>query len=105
MIRRYQRADYLIAPASTVLLEAFAAGVPAVSGWIAENQRNSLDVFEAQGLIANTGDLRLVDRSVLRTARAVVLKSRAKMARRQKAFIRASLEGTAEIVQELLRAL
>lgn len=105
MIRRYQRAGYLIAPASTVLLEAFSAGVPAVSGWIAENQRNSLRLFEARGLIANTGDLRVVDRSGLRTARAVALKSRAKMARRQKAFIRASLEGIAEIVQELLRAI
>ena len=105
MIRRYRRAHYLIAPASTVLLEAFTAGVPAISGWIAENQRNSLGAFEARGLIANMGDLRAVNLSGLRIARAKALKSRAKMARRQKAFIRESFEGTAEIVQELLRDL
>lgn len=105
MIHRYRRAHYLVAPASTVLLEAFAAGVPAISGWIAENQRNSLDAFEARGLIANMGDLRVVDLRGLRTARAAVLKSRAKMARRQRAFIRESFEGTAEIVHALLRDL
>ncbi|OGO99268.1 MAG: hypothetical protein A3E00_09655 [Curvibacter sp. RIFCSPHIGHO2_12_FULL_63_18] len=102
MIRRYQRAGYLVAPASTVLLEAFAAGIPAISGWIAQNQQTSLNAFEAQGLIANIGDLRVPELRELRAARSSVLKSGVKMARLQEAFIRESLAGTAEIVQELL---
>ncbi len=102
MLRLYRRARYLVAPASTVMLEAFAAGCPLISGWIAENQRNSLAFFERQRLIVNVGDLRALTRGVLERARDHALREAGRMTRRQRAYIAASEAGIEEIVRAVL---
>jgi UDP-2,4-diacetamido-2,4,6-trideoxy-beta-L-altropyranose hydrolase len=102
MIAHYHRARCLITPASTLMLEAFAAGCPIVSGWIAENQMNSLEFYSFNKLIANVGDLRHPDATKLSSALSDVLKEGAKMRLRQKKYISASCDGLAEVVRELM---
>ena len=104
MIRRYRRARCLLAPASTVMLEAFSAGCPLVSGWVADNQRNSLECYDRQGLIVNVGDLRQVSRPTLKLAYAKAMRQSGPMARRQRAYIQNSQSGIDEIVQAVLLA-
>lgn len=102
MLRLYRRALYLVAPSSTVMLEAFAAGCPLISGWVAENQRNSLAFYERQGLIVNVGDLRALNRGALERARDHARREAGRMTRRQRAYIAASRAGIDEIVRAVL---
>jgi spore coat polysaccharide biosynthesis predicted glycosyltransferase SpsG len=104
MIRLYRQARCLVTPASTVMLEAFSAGCPLVSGWVADNQRNSLDSYERQGLIVNVGNLRQVPRLKLTMACAKATRESGRMARRQRAYIRDSKSGVNEIVHAILAA-
>jgi UDP-2,4-diacetamido-2,4,6-trideoxy-beta-L-altropyranose hydrolase len=53
IIKLLQNSDIAILPASTILLEAFTVGIPIISGWFAENQKYSLEIFEKMGLIIN----------------------------------------------------
>lgn len=102
MLRLYRRARYLVAPASTVMLEAFAAGCPLISGWVADNQHNSLGFYERQGLIVNVGDLRRVTRDGLAQARGRARRGAGRMIRRQRAYIAAAQTGVEEIVRTIL---
>jgi spore coat polysaccharide biosynthesis predicted glycosyltransferase SpsG len=102
MLRLYRRARYLVAPASTMMLEAFAAGCPLISGWLAENQRNSLTFYERHGLIVNVGDLRALNRGLLERARDHARREAGRMIRRQRAYIAASQAGIKEIVRAVL---
>lgn len=102
MIRLYHRASCLLAPASTVMLEAFSVGCPLVTGWVADNQRNSLDCYYRQGLIVNAGDLRQLSLPELTVAYAKARRQSGRMARRQRAYIRDSKSGIDEIVQAIL---
>lgn len=104
MIRRYRQARCLLAPASTVMLEAFSAGCPLVTGWVAHNQRNSLDCYDRLGLIVNAGDLRQLTLPALIVACAKARRQSGLMARRQRAYIRDSKSGIDEIVQAILAA-
>jgi len=104
MIRRYRQARCLLAPASTLMLEAFSAGCPLVTGWVADNQRNSLDCYYRQGLIVNAGDLRQLTLPALTVACAKARRQSGRMARRQRAYIRDSKSGIDEIVQAILAA-
>lgn len=103
MLRLYRRARYLVAPASTVMLEAFSAGCPLISGWVAENQRNSLGFYGRQGLIANVGDLRRITHGGLIKARGLVQREGGRMIRRQRAYIAIGQTGIEEIVQAVLK--
>ncbi len=104
MLRRYRQALCLLSPASTMMLEAFSAGCPLVTGWIADNQRNSLDCYDRQGLIVNAGDLRQLTLLSLTVACAKARRQSGRMARRQRAYIRGSKSGIDEIVQAILAA-
>lgn len=104
MLRRYRQAHCLLAPASTVMLEAFTAGCPLVSGWVADNQRNSLDCYDREGLIINAGDLRQLSRPALTVACAKARRWSGRMTRLQRAYIRDSKSGIDEIVQAILGA-
>ncbi len=104
MLRRYRQARCLLAPASTVMLEAFSAGCPLVTGWVADNQRNSLDCYDRQGLIVNAGDLRQLTLPALTVACAKAIRQSGRMSRRQRAYIRDSKSGIDEIVQAILEA-
>lgn len=102
MLRRYSQVRCLITPASTVMLEAFAIGCPLISGWIADNQRNSLDFFAKQRLIVNAGDLRHVSRSTLTLSHAKTRRQSSQMKRQQRAYIQNSKSGIHEIVSAIL---
>lgn len=104
MIRRYRQARWLLVPASTLMLEAFSVGCPLVTGWVADNQRNSLDFYDRQGLIVNAGDLRQLSLPALTVACAKARRQSERMARRQRAYIRDSKSGVDEIVQAILAA-
>lgn len=104
MIRLYRQARCLVTPASTLMLEAFCAGCPLVSGWVADNQRNSLDSYERQGLIVNVGNLRRAPRLKLTMACAKAKRESGRMARRQRAYIRDSKSGVNEVVQAILES-
>ena len=102
MIRRYRRARCLLAPASTVMLEGFSAGCPLVTGWVAENQRNSLCYYDRQGLIINAGNLRQLSLPALTKAITKVSRQSKRMAFRQRSYIFKSKFGINEIVQAIL---
>lgn len=102
MVRLYRRARYLITPASTLMLEAFAAGCPIITGWVAKNQQNSLDFYTRQGLIETVGDLRKVSCDQLMQARSRVLRRPAALITRQRAYLRDVDLGTEDIVREIL---
>ena len=102
MLRLYRRARYLVAPASTVMLEAFTVGCPIISGWIADNQRNSLDFYHRQGLVLNMGDLRRIRLSCLVRARSSLRLKGHSMMRSQRSYIAASRTGIIEIVKAVL---
>ena len=105
MIRLYRQARYLLAPSSTVMLEAFSAGCPIVSGWVADNQRNSLDFYDRQGLLVNLGDVRKVSRAKLTWAFTKAKRQSGPMARRQRAYIQDSTSGVDEIVKAVLASI
>ena len=102
MLRLYRQASCVLAPASTLMLEAFSSGCPLVSGWVSDNQRNSLDYYERQGLIINAGDLRQLTLPALTKAFAKARRQSGCMARLQRAYIRESKSGMNEIVQAIL---
>ncbi len=104
MIRLYRQARCLIAPASTVMLEAFSAGCPLVSGWVVENQRNSLDCYDRQGLIVNAGDLQMLSLRNMTLAYAKARRQSLRMVRRQRVYISESKSGVDEIVLAILIA-
>ena len=102
MVNLYRNARYLVVPASTLMLEAFAAGCPVISGWMAANQKNSLGFYSRNGMIENLGDLRVAGVSKLRKARGRVLRCSDQMIRRQRRYIAQSCIGVGEIVQEII---
>jgi UDP-2,4-diacetamido-2,4,6-trideoxy-beta-L-altropyranose hydrolase len=102
MIRLYRTARCLLTPASTGMLEAFSAGCPLVTGWVADNQRNSLDFYDRQGLVVNAGDLRQLTLPALTVACAKAIRQSGHMTRRQRAYIRDSRSGIDEIVRCIL---
>jgi len=51
--------NFVIVPASTILLEVFSVGAPVISGWYADNQQYSVKFFEASGMILNCGDFNI----------------------------------------------
>lgn len=104
MLRLYRQARCLLAPASTLMLEAFSVGCPLVTGWVADNQRNSLDCYDRRGLIVNAGDLRELTLAALTEACAKARRQSGRMVRRQRAYIRDSKSGIDEIVQAILSA-
>jgi UDP-2,4-diacetamido-2,4,6-trideoxy-beta-L-altropyranose hydrolase len=102
MLRLYRRACYLVAPASTMMLEAFSVGCPLISGWVAENQRNSLNFYEREGLIINVGDLRQLTTSKLQRAISRAQFRAGQMIRLQRAYFVASRLGLEEVVRAIL---
>ena len=102
MVSRYRRARFLVTPASTMMLEAFAAGCPVISGWVAPNQMNSLGFYGRRGMIENVGDLRNVEFARIRNARDRVLRRAGKMIRLQQQYITATRAGVGEIVEEIV---
>ena len=102
MIRRYRQARCLLTPASTVMLEAFTAGCPMISGWVADNQRNSLDWYARRGMIVNAGDLRKMSGKALTLAHARAHRQSSQMIRKQRAYIKGSEAGIDEIVKAIL---
>jgi UDP-2,4-diacetamido-2,4,6-trideoxy-beta-L-altropyranose hydrolase len=102
MIRLYRQAKCLIVPASTLMLEAFSAGCPVITGWIADNQRNSINFYEHRGLIVNAGDLQKISLQTLTAACARMEGQRYRMALRQRNYIQNSKTGIDEIVQAIL---
>jgi len=104
MILRYRQTRYLITPASTIMLEAFTAGCPMISGWIADNQRNSLEWYARQGLIVNAGDLRQMSREALNVASAKARSKLSQMIRKQREYIMGSTVGLDQIVKTILAA-
>ena len=102
MMRRYRQARCLLTPASTVMLEAFSAGCPMISGWVADNQRNSLDWYSRRGLIVNAGDLRQVSGRALAVAYLRERRQSGQMVRKQLAYIKESQAGIDEIVKAIL---
>ena len=102
MIRRYRRARCLVTPASTVILEAFTAGCPMISGWVAENQRNSLDWFARRGVIVNAGARRQMSVKALTLAHASEHRQSGQMIRKQRAYIKDLTESIDEIVKAIL---
>jgi hypothetical protein len=84
------------------MLEAFSAGCPLISGWVAENQRNSLGFYGRQGLIVNVGDLRRITHGGLIKARGRVQREGGRMIRRQRAYIAAAQTGMEDIVRAVL---
>lgn len=104
MIHLYSRASCLLVPASTMMLEAFSAGCPIVTGWIADNQRNSLESYGRKELIVNAGDLSQLSLAALTAACAKARRQSGLMARRQRAYIRSSKTGVDEIVKAILES-
>jgi UDP-2,4-diacetamido-2,4,6-trideoxy-beta-L-altropyranose hydrolase len=102
MIHRYRQASCLFTPASTMMLEAFAAGCPLVSVSIADNQRNSLSHYDARGLIVNASGLRKISFSSLAVAYNKARRQPGLMVRRQLSYIRDSKSGVHEIVKTIL---
>lgn len=102
MLRLYRRARYLVAPASTIMLEAFTVGCPLITGWIAENQRNSLNFYERHGLVVNLGNLYRVTHHNLILARSRVRREGRSMIRRQRAYIATARTGIGDMVKAVL---
>lgn len=102
MMGLYRRARYLVAPASTLMLEAFAAGCPLISGWVADNQRNSLDFYDRRGLIVNVGDLRHVTSGRLKQACGRVSRQGGRMIQRQRRYVESAQTGVGEVVEAVL---
>lgn len=102
MVNLYRNARYLVVPASTLMLEAFAVGCPVISGWVVENQINSVGFYARNGMIENLGDLRATSVSKLRKARGRVLMRSGRMIARQKLYIAESRIGVGVIVQEII---
>ncbi len=102
MLRRYSQVHCLIAPASTVMLEAFTIGCPLITGWIADNQRNSLDYFARNGLVINAGDLRVLSLRTLGLSYAKAVRQSRQMKRKQREYIQFSKNGVNEVVNAIL---
>jgi UDP-2,4-diacetamido-2,4,6-trideoxy-beta-L-altropyranose hydrolase len=104
MIRRYRQARCVVVPASTMMLEVFAVGCPVVSGWIADNQRNSLNFYHKEGMIVNVGELHHQSRKGLAQALAKVGRRSSSMRRRQRSYIEKSKQGILKLCNAILAA-
>lgn len=102
MIRMYRRSNLLITPASTSMLEAFSVGCPTISGWIADNQKNSLNFYERHGLIINLGDLNNLSGSLLARASKIARRNAWSMLQKQRSYIANAQTGTNEIINAIL---
>ena len=102
MLRLYRRARYLIAPASTLMLEAFTVGCPLISGWIAPNQKISLDFYDRSGLLVNVGKFSGLSLERFVHARDLALRRGSQMIRDQRAYSSSAVLGIGEIVQSVL---
>jgi spore coat polysaccharide biosynthesis predicted glycosyltransferase SpsG len=102
MLRRYSQVRCLITPASTVMLEAFTIGCPLVTGWIADNQRNSLDYLSRNGLVINAGDFRNVSARTISLSYAKAVRESRPMKRKQREYIQNSKNGINEVVDAIL---
>jgi spore coat polysaccharide biosynthesis predicted glycosyltransferase SpsG len=102
MMRLYSEALYLVVPASTMLLEAFCAGCPVITGFVAENQRNSIAHYEQRGLVVNAGDLRCLTTNTLERKRGEVLLHSKKMIKSQIEYIKSTEVGLKELVYAIL---
>jgi len=102
MLRLYRQARCLLTPGSTLMLEAFAAGCPMISGWVADNQRNSLKWYDQRGLIVNAGDLRKLSCEALALAHVRARRRAGQMIRRQRQYIKSAEAGVDEIVRAIL---
>lgn len=98
LINLFKRTKYLITPASTLMLEAFTVGCPMVSGWLVENQKNSLQYYNQKKLIVNVGDLHRVTTEKLKHAKNRAISHSGRMIRNQKRYTKFSSEGIDEIV-------
>jgi spore coat polysaccharide biosynthesis predicted glycosyltransferase SpsG len=102
MVRLYRQAYCIVTPASTLMLEAFSVGCPIVSGWVADNQRVSIDHYQRTGLIQSVGDLRSVSREELLHALRRAVRKGSGMRRDQRAYIAAARSGLSELCQAIL---
>lgn len=55
--------DLCICPASSIMIEACAVGIPLVSGFTADNQKDNLQGMDSQDVIINLGDLNSISKS------------------------------------------
>lgn len=104
MMGLYRKARTLLTPASTVMLEAFAAGCPVMTGWIADNQRHSLSFYEDHGLVVSLGDLHQLSVDALTRAKSKLKRRRTSMIRKQHAYIQDSNQGIVELVNAILKS-
>jgi UDP-2,4-diacetamido-2,4,6-trideoxy-beta-L-altropyranose hydrolase len=102
MIKLYLQANCLITPASTLMLEAFSVGCPIVTGWIANNQRNSLDFYAKKGLVVSVANLQKIPEDRLKFACLNAKFKRNKMILSQRKYIQNSNYGIKEIVDAIL---
>ena len=102
MMRLYRGAQYMISPASTIMLEAFLVGCPLISGWVASNQTNSLNYYDKKGLIINVGSLLDLSDKKLAWAIKSAKRQSGKMNRRQVNYIGGTKNGVKEMVETLL---
>lgn len=102
MMRLYRGAQYMISPASTIMLEAFLVGCPLISGWVASNQTNSLNFYDKKQLIINVGSLLSLSEKKLAYAIKSAKRQSGKMNRRQVNYIGETKNGVKEMVKALL---
>jgi spore coat polysaccharide biosynthesis predicted glycosyltransferase SpsG len=102
MMRLYKGAQYMISPASTIMLESFLVGCPLISGWVASNQTNSLNFYDKKELIINVGSLLDLSDKKLTWAIKSAKRQSGKMNRRQVKYIAETKNGVKEMVETLL---
>lgn len=102
MMRLYRGAQYMISPASTIMLEAFLVGCPLISGWVAINQTNSLNYYDKKGLIINVDSLLDLSDKKLTWAIKSAKRQSGKMKRRQVNYMGGTKNGVKEMVETLL---
>lgn len=104
MMSLYRNARLLLTPASTLMLEAFVAGCPVMTGWVADNQRNSLNFYADQGLVANLGDMHHLSVNELGRVKSKLERKASLMIRKQRAYIKDSAQGVVELVTAILKS-
>ena len=58
LIQVIKKSNIAILPASTIMLEAFCVGIPIISGWYSNKQKQTLECLHKDGYILNCGDYR-----------------------------------------------
>ncbi|MCT4614483.1 MAG: UDP-2,4-diacetamido-2,4,6-trideoxy-beta-L-altropyranose hydrolase [Marinifilaceae bacterium] len=61
LIKLMQESDFAILPSSTVSIEALAVGIPFLTGWFVDNQKELYDYYTSQLNIAGLGNLKQVN--------------------------------------------